>query len=164
MTMEDPMEFTGELEKFEVATVGDFLFLPEGEYWGVSISLNHSHIPDRGLYSVAAYDLALSFSPALEGTQTELAPAVSKFECRADLTEIGQESWRFTLRDPEDESNSGLMYVYPTFVPEWLDEDADHCFVTLRLEYRHERTKAEYDETDESIQRKRAATKENIEE
>lgn len=164
MTASDTTEFNGVLEQFEGRTNGYFRFYKGDDLSkGVTISFPHWRIPRQGTYTIASFDLELTYSTEWPRIEDVLTPGMSRTGCRADLVQVGDESWRFSLQNPEDRSDLGLMYVSPSLVPEWLEEDNEKCFTTIRLEYRHERSKEEYGLTDGNIEQKRAQVREQLE-
>jgi hypothetical protein len=118
MKMDNPIELTGALGEFEGPNAGEFRFYLDTPLSdGISLSLAHSRIPPHGTYAVAFFDLTASFAPQRQGIANQLTPEFSRIECSATLREGCQESWRFSLLDPDEGSDLGLMYASPSLFP-----------------------------------------------
>ncbi len=54
------------------------------------------------------------------------------------------------------------IHLHPVHLPEWIDDEGDTCYITIRLEYEHERMLDHY--SDAEIDEKRAQFQQRVEE
>lgn len=160
-------ELNGYLETFEEArdfVIGRFYFYKDSPLsGGVTIDYPQHLIPREGLFSGAEFDLKLSVTPVPNEIAGELTPNMSTKQAIGLLAETDPEGWRFSLSDVDDDSSLGQLWISPEFVPDWLDKDVEECYVTVQLEYRHERTKEDTDSSETDIERRRVQADEKIE-
>lgn len=125
-------------------------------------------IPANGRYLPANFDVTVVASAEPRGVERTVGPAESVAEFEAEAFETGVDNPLFALRDRGDGSVAGQLWIRVDRLPGKIDGVGDHCYVTIRMEYRHERTldvlSERVENPEEVVEQRRKATREMFEE
>lgn len=97
-------------------------------------------IPERGRYQPAKLGVTVTTAAEPQEVEQAVGPVESVAEFEAEVFEMDIERPVFWLRNIDDETRVGQMELEPDRLSGWLENVGDRCYVTVQMEYLHERS------------------------
>lgn len=125
-------------------------------------------IPAHGRYLPANFDVTVVASAEPRDVEQIVGSVESIAELEAETLETDVDNALFALRDRWNGSVVGQLWARMDRLAGEIDDVGDHCYVTVRMEYRHERTldvlSERVENPEEVVEQRRKATREMFEE